>query len=124
MNPTANDSPAVSNPARCRQLRVLLLGVEPVVAALFAGGLYLTGGRYVETDNVYVKAEKVPVGMDVGDSVNQVMVVENQAVAAGQPLFRLDSASFEVAVASAEAKAGAGTHRPGRAAGELPRERG
>ncbi len=104
MNPTANDSPAVSNPSRRRRLRMLLLGVVPAVAALVAGALYLTGGRYVETDNAYVKAEKVPVGMDVGGSVSQVMVVENQAVAAGQPLFRLDSAPFEVAVAKAEAK--------------------
>lgn len=87
-----------------RRKRFVLLVLVPLVAALAGGFLYLQGGRYIETDNAYVKAEKVPVSAQVSGTVIEVLVGENQAVTAGQPLFRLDPASFRVAVAKAEAK--------------------
>ncbi|MBZ0092895.1 MAG: HlyD family secretion protein, partial [Sulfuricellaceae bacterium] len=64
----------------------------------------LKGGRYVETDNAYVKADKVPVSADVSGTIKEVFVRENQTVTRGQPLFRIDSAAFRVAVDKAEAK--------------------
>jgi len=87
-----------------RLKRIVLLGVIPLIAALVVGGVYLRGGRIVETDNAYVKADKVPVSAEVSGTIQQVMVVENQAVSAGQPLFRIDAAPYVVAVAKAEAK--------------------
>jgi len=60
----------------------------------------------VETDNAYVKADKIPVGVEVSGAVQEVLVKENQAVAAGDVLFRFDPAPFDVAVAKAEAKLG------------------
>jgi membrane fusion protein (multidrug efflux system) len=66
--------------------------------------VYLRGGRYVETDNAYVKADKVPVSAEVSGPIKEVLVLENQPVAAGQVLFRIDAAPFQVAVARAEAK--------------------
>jgi len=89
---------------RRRALRVLLLVVVPAIAALVVAIVWLQGGRYVETDNAYVKADKVPVSAEVSGAVAEVLVQENQAVTAGQPLFRLDPAPFRVAVAKAEAK--------------------
>lgn len=100
---TANTLPSTPNAARLRKRRVLLIAV-PVTALLVIGGLYLHGGRMVETDNAYVKADKVPVSAEVHGPVTQVMVEENQTVAVGQPLFRIDDAAYKVAVASAEAK--------------------
>jgi len=87
-----------------RRKRVILLVVVPLIAVLASLAVYLSGGRYVETDNAYVKAAKVPVSAEVSGTVLQVLVQENQAVKAGQPLFRLDPAPFQVAVAKAEAK--------------------
>lgn len=106
------DAPAAPAPAprprdangRRRRLRMLLLVVVPSIAALVVAVVWLTGGRYVETDNAYVKADKVPVSTEVSGAVAEVMVQENQSVAAGQPLFRLDPAPFRVAVAKAQAK--------------------
>lgn len=89
---------------RQRALRILLLIVVPAVAALVGAWVWLQGGRYIETDNAYVKADKVPVSAEVAGIVTEVLVRENQPVAAGQPLFRLDAAPFEVAVAKAQAK--------------------
>jgi membrane fusion protein (multidrug efflux system) len=84
--------------------RLILLVVVPLIAALVVGVVYLKGGRYVETDNAYIKADKVPVSAPVSGTVTEVLVDENQSVNAGQPLFRLDPAPFQVAVAKAEAK--------------------
>jgi len=71
---------------------------------LGAGAIYLQGGRYVETDNAYVKADKVPISTEVLGRVAKVFVDENQQVKAGQPLFELDPESFRVAVTKAEAE--------------------
>lgn len=84
--------------------RLVLLVVVPLAAALAVLGVYLSGGRYVETDNAYVKADKVPVSAQVSGAIKEVLVAENEPVAEGQVLFRLDPAPFQVAVAKAEAK--------------------
>jgi len=84
--------------------RLVLLVIVPAIALLGAFLVYLKGGRFVETENAYVKAEKVPVSAEVSGPVREVLVRENEAVTAGQPLFRVDPAQFEVARARAEAK--------------------
>lgn len=81
-----------------------MLLVIPLIAIVGVGIVYLRGGRYVETDNAYVKADKVPVSAEVSGPIKEVLVLENQPVAAGQVLFRIDAAPFQVAVARAEAK--------------------
>ncbi len=103
----AAPAPAVTpSPSRSRRglLRLVLLVAVPAAALLTGAGFYLHGGRYAETDNAYVKADKVPVAAEVAGTVREVLVAENAAVAAGQPLLRLDPAPFEVAVSRAEAK--------------------
>ncbi len=100
-----HDSPSSSRPAaNRRRTRLLLLVVVPALVLLGAGAIYLQGGRYVETDNAYVKADKVPISTEVLGRVAKVFVDENQQVKAGQPLFELDPESFRVAVAKAEAE--------------------
>jgi membrane fusion protein, multidrug efflux system len=90
--------------SKYRLKRFGLLVAIPVAVVLVAGGIYLHGGRYVETDNAYVKSDMVMVSPDVSGTIKQVLVRENQVVTAGQPLFRIDPASFQVAVDRAEAK--------------------
>ncbi len=87
-----------------KRKRVLLLVVVPLVAGIVSLGAYLHGGRFVETDNAYVKAQKVPVASQVSGPVKDVVVEENQNVKAGQTLFRIDPAPFRIAVEKAEAK--------------------
>ncbi|KDM89630.1 HlyD family secretion protein [Photobacterium galatheae] len=91
------------SPPKRSKKRFLLLVVVPAIALFSGSVMYLKGGRYVETDNAYVKADKVPVSAEVSGPVLRVMVKENQPVAAGQPLFQIDPASFEVSVAKANA---------------------
>ncbi len=89
-----------------KRKRMILLVAVPLVAGIASLGVYLHGGRFVETDNAYIKAQKVPVASSVSGTVKEVLVKENQAVQSGQLLFRLDPAQFRIAVAKAEAKLG------------------
>ncbi len=108
---TTRDLPARA-PARSRlqrrrrALRFTLLVVVPLVAVIVGTAFWLLGGRYVETDNAFVKADKVPVSAEVSGAVVEVLVRENEIVRAGQPLFRLDPAPFRVALSKADAKLG------------------
>lgn len=100
---TLADQSAEVEVRRSRLRRVLMLGV-PVV--LGAAGLivYLVGGGTVTSDNAFVKADKLPISTEVGGAVRELHVEENSAVLAGQPLFRLDPAAFELSVRRAEAR--------------------
>ncbi|HJV85240.1 MAG TPA: HlyD family secretion protein [Noviherbaspirillum sp.] len=95
---------AAARSRKLRMKRLLLLVVIPLTAAVIGLAFYMKGGRFVETDNAYVKADKIPVSAEVSGAVKEVLVDENQKVAAGQILFRLDPASFRVTVAKSEAK--------------------
>jgi len=87
-------------------LRRILLMAGPVL--VLAGGLfvYMTGGRYVSTDNAYVHAGKLTVATDVSGIVANVAVRESQTVTKGQVLFTLDGEPFRIALAGAEANLG------------------
>jgi membrane fusion protein (multidrug efflux system) len=76
---------------------------------LVAGGyLYLTGGRFVSTDNAYVKADKIAVSADIDGRVVEVLAEADQAVARGTLLFRIDPQPFKIALDRAEAQLAAG----------------
>ena len=95
--------------ARGRQIRwraLLLAGA----AVLAVGGLgdfgwnYWTAGRFqVSTDDAYVKADTTVIAPKVSGYLRDVLVTDNQAVKAGQPLARIDDRDYAVALAQAEA---------------------
>jgi membrane fusion protein, multidrug efflux system len=86
--------------ARLRRI-AMVWGVAAVV--VIAGTLYLTGGRYVTTDDAYVHSAKLMVSTDVSGLVQDVDVREGQHVKTGQILFRLDPRPFVIALANAKA---------------------
>jgi membrane fusion protein (multidrug efflux system) len=63
----------------------------------------VTGGQIVSEDDAYVEAAKVGLSTDVSGIVKDVDVHENQHVAAGQVLYRLDPLQFQIAVDNAKA---------------------
>ncbi|WDR03198.1 HlyD family secretion protein [Devosia algicola] len=83
--------------------RTALMIAVPLLLA--GGGVYvwLTGGRYIDTDNAYVQQVKVSLSADVGGRVIEVDVHENQKVAAGDVLFRIDPEPYRIALEQAEA---------------------
>ncbi|HEY4252264.1 MAG TPA: HlyD family secretion protein [Roseomonas sp.] len=108
--PAPRETPPPGAPAppaggRRRWLRPLLFLLLPV--ALVAGGYaYVTGGSVMSTENAYVHADMVGVSTDVSGIVKEIAVRENQTVAVGDVLFRLDDAPFRFALARAEAQIG------------------
>ncbi len=108
---TAASLPPPPTPTRfhlsASQRRTMLLVGGPVIVVLVALYVYLTGGRYVSTDNAYVKADKLSVSTDVSGIVKEILVHDNEAVKMGQVLFRLDDEPYRIALAGAEAQLGA-----------------
>jgi membrane fusion protein, multidrug efflux system len=87
-----------------RSVRFLLLGLGPLVVLAGAAYYYVTGGRYVSTDDAYVEADKVQISSDVQGRVVEVDVGDHQTVAKGALLFRIDDEPFKIALARAEAQ--------------------
>lgn len=93
-------------PVRRRRpiIRFALLVVVPALIAFGGVQVWLHGGRFAETDNAYIKSDKVMVAPDVGGRIVEVMVRQNDHVDAGQVLFRIDDAPYRLQLARAEAE--------------------
>ena len=89
---------------RPRWRRLALMLSLPTLLVLAAGYAYLIGGRYVSTDDAYVKADKINVSSDVAGRVIDIRVRENQHVKAGDLLYRLDDSSYRIALERARAQ--------------------
>jgi membrane fusion protein (multidrug efflux system) len=107
--PDASERPAT--PARAslkelarKNLRTILLVVVPTIAAVAGLGFYLSGGRYISTDNAYVGAQKVLITPDISGKIARIAVTEGQHVAPGDVLFEIDPEPFRLALAQAQAK--------------------
>jgi membrane fusion protein (multidrug efflux system) len=79
------------------------MAAVPVVLILVGAYFWLSGGRYMSTDNAYVQQDRVTVYADVSGRIAEVDAGENQAVAAGDLLFRIDPQPFRIALDGAEA---------------------
>jgi membrane fusion protein, multidrug efflux system len=84
--------------------RMILLVIIPAIALAVGLGFYLTGGRYISTDNAYVGAQKVLITPDISGKVSRVFVHEGQRVAPGDDLFEIDPTPFRLAVQQAQGK--------------------
>ena len=91
--------------------RVTLLIAGPIAIAI--GGLYfyMSSGRYVTTENAYVKADLIIITAEVPGRVTEVAVKNNQLVQPGDVLFRLESERFEVERDRRAAELGAARQR-------------
>jgi membrane fusion protein (multidrug efflux system) len=97
-------SPESSPERRRRWLRRVLLLLGPLLVLLVGGYFYVTGGRFVGTDDAYVKADMVAIAAQVSGPIVEVDVHENQHVDPRQVLFRIDQQPFKIALAQAEAR--------------------
>jgi membrane fusion protein (multidrug efflux system) len=87
---------------RKRWLRPAMFALLPL--ALIAGAVtYVKGGRIMSTDDAYVNTRQVGISTDVAGIVSDVDVTENQHVAAGQVLYRLNPRQFGIALDNAKA---------------------
>ena len=93
-------------PPRAGRMRMVMLIVGAVVAVAAGVGLFnwWTVGRFMQsTNDAYLRADQVVVSPKVQGYVTQVLVLDNQQVAAGQPLVRIDPRSYQAGAEQAQA---------------------
>ena len=98
-------APAAGKPRKW--LRRVLLTVGPVAVLIGAAYFYVSTGRIVSTDNAYVKSDIGVVAAQITGPIVEVTVRENQPVAQGDVLFKVDDTPFRVALDRADAQLGA-----------------
>ncbi|HEV7835642.1 MAG TPA: HlyD family secretion protein [Caballeronia sp.] len=97
---------SAASPTRRSGKRLLLTGLG--IIALIVAGMWLTRwwttGRFIEsTDDAYLQADSVTVAPKVSGYVTDVYVGDNATVKAGDPLVRLDTRQYQVALDQAQA---------------------
>lgn len=98
----ANETPVRRRSVLQRLRWPLMIGV--VVLALVIGVfVYLTGGRYEQTDDAQVGGARVSIAASISGRVVAVEVKDNQLVRAGQVLFRIDGRPYQTAYDAAQA---------------------
>jgi membrane fusion protein (multidrug efflux system) len=98
----AIDNPVAEQPRR-NWRRLVLLVIVPLLVVATGGYVWLTSGRFADTDNAYVQQDKVSVSSDVAGRIVDVAVRENQQVHKGDLLFRIDPEPYRIAVEQANA---------------------
>ena len=93
-------------PARSRRWRVpglVLIALVVLAAGAYGVHSWRYWSRHVSTDDAFVEGHVSPVSARVRGTVLEVLVRDNQEVAAGAPLARLDPRDLEVKVHQARA---------------------
>jgi membrane fusion protein (multidrug efflux system) len=99
-----SDEPVQRRGLGARLGRLVLLGLGPLVLLVGGTYYYVISGRYVTTENAYLKADKIAVSTDVSGPVAMVAVGENDQVVQGQTLFRIDERRYRIVLARKEAE--------------------
>lgn len=102
--PAADAKPRPLSGRFNKNRRLILLVVIPLVAGIVGLAVYLSGGRYMTTDNAYVGAQKVLVTPDISGKISKVVVREGQRVQVGDALFEIDPEPFRLALLQSEAR--------------------
>ena len=102
--PPSQSRPAAVKPRRGNLLRPILMLGGIAVVILGSGYVWLTGGRYVSTDDAYVEAAEVNATTDISGIVSHVLVHEGEHVKTGQVLFQLGNLHFRIMLDGAKAK--------------------
>ena len=100
-NPAA--AAPVSQEPRPGRRRFAIMAIVPALLLAVGAYFWLTGGRYASTDNAYVQQDRVTITADVSGRIIEVDARENDKVAVGDALFRIDPEPYRIALAGAEA---------------------
>jgi membrane fusion protein (multidrug efflux system) len=94
--------PEPEQPRRSRR-RFLIMALVPALLLALGGYFWLTSGRYASTDNAYVQQDRVTITADVSGRIVEVDARENDHVATGDVLFRIDAEPYRIVLAGADA---------------------
>lgn len=88
---------------KTQQLRQRLFLVVPVVAVIIGLYYFAASGRYVSTDNAYIKSNVASITAEINGRIVDILVRENESVKAGDLLIRIDPRSFQIEMDDAAA---------------------
>ena len=83
--------------------RNALMLALPVALVAIGGYVWVTGGRYQETENAYLQQPKVSISAEASGRVVETHVTDNGAVKKGDVLFVIDPEPYRIALEQAEA---------------------
>ncbi|CAG9185445.1 HlyD family secretion protein [Cupriavidus pampae] len=124
--PTHAPGTRPSNPARAsgRRRFLIVAGLVVLAAAAIYGVRWWTHGRFIEsTDDAYLQADSMAVAPKVTGYVAEVYVRDNQQVALGQPLVRLDNRQYQAAFDEAQANVNSRQADVARAEADLAQQK-
>ena len=87
-----------------RRLARVVMWSLPFVAIAGALFIWLTSGRYISTDNAYVKGDRVYIATEIAGPIVEVPIRENQHVSRGQLLYKLDDTPYRNQLARIDAE--------------------
>lgn len=102
--PSPSPSPKLIKPSLRSVLVMLAVALAGMLLVLRAWNLWPFNSSVVTTDNAYVRGAVTVLAPQVNGYVTEVLVKDYEQVKAGQPLVRIDSRSYEAAVAQAQAQ--------------------
>jgi membrane fusion protein (multidrug efflux system) len=76
--------------------RFILLIFIPLMTIMFTLGFFYSLGRYITTENAYIKAPIISIQSQIPGRVKTVFVKDNQQVKKGQKLFKIDTAKLKL----------------------------
>lgn len=101
--PQVQAQPVPAKAKRRMSNRFVLMFALPVLLAVGGGYVWVTGGRYQETENANLRQARVSIAADAAGRIVKVDVNDNQPVKKGDELFTIDPAPYRIALAQAEA---------------------
>ena len=76
----------------------------PAIVLAVSVFVWLSSGRYVSTDNAYVKGDRAQIATELSGIIVEVPVQENQRVSRGQLLFKLDDQAYRLGLNKIDAE--------------------
>ena len=100
---SAQSAPPVEEPAANGSRAMLALKIGTPIVLLIAAGMWFFSRNRVSTDDAQVDGHLVPVSCRVYGTVDKVLVEDNQAVKAGDPLVAVDPRDTQARLDQAKA---------------------
>ena len=86
----------INNNPKLPLIRFILLIVIPALIVLLSIGFYYSLGRYVKTENAYIKAPIISIQSQISGRIEDVYIEDNQNVNVGDKLFKLDTSKLKL----------------------------
>jgi membrane fusion protein (multidrug efflux system) len=102
--PVVPQAPIVpAQPKRRSGGRFLLMAALPLALVAGGGYVWVTGGRYQETENANLRQARVSIASEAAGRIVEVAVADNAAVKAGDVLFTVDPEPYQIALSQSDA---------------------